>query len=214
MSVLARTEAERHVVAPGELPLLDRFAMVKDPLTLRAREAAGPVIRTCSALVLLFAWGCLYPLQAQTSSQSITSTSNKQNDEPELRALLKQLVTELAQLRAELRQQRLDQHEIMISRLENDLRQLQLEKKNLEEQERGQVVEIAEFDEQLEQTDIDPAERAALEAAKAKTMTATPERLRTEKVTVVAHEQEIQERLLRERQLRQALLSEAESKGR
>ena len=68
-------------------------------------------------------------MQGQTSSQS--ATSNKQNDDPELRALLKQLVTELAQLRTELRQQRLDQQEITLSRLENELRQLQLERKTL-----------------------------------------------------------------------------------
>ena len=45
-------------------------------------------------------------------------------------------------------------------------------------------------------------------------MTDTPERLRGEKATILAHEQAIQERLLRERQLRQALLSETESKRR
>lgn len=157
--------------------------------------------RMCPIFVLLFALAPVLPLWGQ-------------NDNSELHVLLKQLITEIASLRSELRQQRLDRREVNISNLDSDLRQIQADKLKLDEQERAQGSEIAEFDERLQQPDIDPAERASLEAAKAKVIITVPEKLRIEKTAVLMREREIQDRLLRERQLQQALLTETKTSGR
>ena len=143
-----------------------------------------------------------------------TPNVSKVSDDTELRAVLKQLITELASLRSELKQQRLDRQQTIISNLENDIRQVQLERVNLEEQERTQGSEIAELDERLQQANIDPTERASLEAVKAKVMIAVPKRFQAEKAIILSRERELQARLLNEQRLRQALLNENKSEGR
>jgi hypothetical protein len=164
----------------------------------------------CSLLALLCALA--FPLPGQTSAQ--TAIASRQNDDGELRAILKQLIAELASLRIELRQQRLERQQLIISNLENDIRQVQVEKMKLEEREQAQGSEIAELDEHLQQPDLEPAERASLEAAKAKVLIAVPEKLRAEKAIILARERQLQDRLLREQQLRQVLLSETKTAGR
>ena len=162
----------------------------------------------CSLLALLAVSAFSFPLRAQTASAS------RQNDDSELRALLKQLIAEVTSLRTELRQERLERQHVTISNLENDIRQVHLERSKLEERERAQGSEIAEFDEHLQQPNLKPAERASLEAARARILIAVPEKLRAEKAIIVTRERELQDRLLREQQLRQVLLTETKIAGR
>lgn len=140
------------------------------------------------------------------AAQSAANAAAHSTGDAELRVLLRHLIAELASLRAELRQDRAERHEAKIATLESELRHLQAERHKLDEQEQGQAAEVAEFDEQLQQPNLDPRERAAIEASRAHFIATAPAQTRATRASLLERERAMSERLRGEQQLRQSLL--------
>jgi hypothetical protein len=122
--------------------------------------------------------------------------------------VLRQLIVELASLRAELREQRIEHRDTVIARLETELRQLREDRQKIDEEEQGHAAELREFDELLRQPNLDASERAALEASKANLISSGPSQLRARREPVLERERVVSQRLQGEQQLRQKLLND------
>lgn len=122
----------------------------------------------------------------------------------ELSDLLRQLISELQQLRIELLEQRLQQQQGGISRLEEEIRQARAEAEGLNDQDRALASEIAELDEQIAQSG--GVERVELEGSKARLAASGPEKTRARKSASARREAELSDRLQQEQSLRVQLL--------
>jgi hypothetical protein len=160
-------------------------------------------------LLQSFLAGCLVlPCTAPAVAQSAAKATTEAKHDSEMPLVLRQLILELASLRAELREQRIEHRDTVIARLEAELRQLREDRQKIDEEEHGHAAELREFDELLRQPNLDPSERAALEASKANLISGGPSQLRARREPALERERAVSQRLQGEQQLRQKLLND------
>ena len=123
-------------------------------------------------------------------------TADAARQEPNLvLAWLQHLAAELAQVRRELQEERIEKQEAKVKGLERELEQVRAARRDNEEQVRMQAQEIARLDQQLLASTLPAEERSQIEAVRADLLArrpsapADPERQDAEAAERLANEQ-------------------------